>query len=99
MTTKEEEEDMEICKEKKKKKLKCKATNIHKPTKYHEQMQQIERKRAIYRNKGETKTCFNYLKIISDIEYDGLGWLTTERQREINTVVVIHGGGSGGGRI
>ena len=49
MTTKEEEEeeDMEICTKKKKKKLKSKATNSHKPTKFHEQMQRIEREQYI----------------------------------------------------
>ena len=47
LTTKEEEENVEICKEKKTKtkKLKSKATHSHKPTKFHEKQKQPKKKK------------------------------------------------------
>ena len=49
LTTKEEEkeEDVEICKEKKNKKLKSRATQSHKLTRFHEQLKRIEREQYI----------------------------------------------------
>ena len=49
LTTKEEEkeEDVEICKEKKNKKLKSRAAQSHKLTRFHEQLKRIEREQYI----------------------------------------------------
>ena len=50
LTTKEEEENVEICKEKKKqkqKKLKSRVTHSRKPTKFHKQLKRIEREQYI----------------------------------------------------
>jgi len=37
--------------------------------------------------------------VVADIEYNGLGWATMKRQREINAMALIRGGGGGSGRI